>query len=168
MSLESVPISVEYLITTTSDWTEFQIIEGGWWIVKDYRIEEGFDRLTQEILYNEKTLVISKKEFDTSKVVVRLNCTLNIIKEYSKSNLTYLITKGNIESTVIWVFAEGKEILPPLVNEGTVSDNPSNPRPFESHVKYYLQALQEKRKVIEKQKRKIRNSKSLEMGLRRI
>jgi len=31
MSIDFVSIPVEYLVSTTSDWTTFQIVEGGWW-----------------------------------------------------------------------------------------------------------------------------------------
>ena len=158
MSRESIPISVEYIITTTSDWTRFQIIEGGWWSALQVECTQGFDKLEHEIVYSEKTIHISKKPYDDSKVVVNVKCTLNIIKEYLQSNITYLIAKGDIESTVVRVIAEGKEILSPLVNGDNVPNNPINPLPFESPVKYYLQALQEKRKVekaTEKPKEKI-------------
>lgn len=147
MSVEFLPVSVDYIITTTSDWTTFQIMEGGYWSDLELTIKEGFDKLTQEILFNEKTLIISKKQFDSSKVVVHVKCTLNIIKEYLDSNITYLITKGDIESTIVRVSVEGKELSPSLVNGTNVPNNPQNPLSFEVSAKDYIQPLQVKRMI---------------------
>lgn len=146
MSGRSIPISVEYYITTTSDWTTFQIMEGGWWSDLHVTCLEGRNKLAQEILYNEKTIVISKNPMDRSKVVVSVKCILNIVREYLQSNISYLITKGDIESTVVRIIAEGKE-LQPLINGTNVPNNPKNPFLFHYSVKHYLQALEEKRKV---------------------
>jgi hypothetical protein len=142
----SISICVEYLITTTSDWTTFQIIEGGWWSNHHVVCLEGFDRLTQEILYNEKTILISKNPMDRSRVVVSAKCILNIAREYLQSNITYLITKGDIESTVVRVIADEKEYQP-LVNATKIPDNPRNPLSFNVPVKHYLQVLKEKKNV---------------------
>lgn len=147
MSGEYLPIPVEYLLTTTSDWTTFQIMEGGWWSDFELTIKEGLDKLTQEILFNEKTLIISKKQFDRSKVVVHVKCTLNIIKEYLDSIITYLITKGDIESTIVRVSVEGKELSPSLVNGTNVPNNPQNPLSFKVSAKDYIQPLQVKRMI---------------------
>lgn len=161
MSGESVPISVGYLITTTSDWTTFQIMEGGWWSDLHVTCLEGRNKLAQEILYNEKTIVISKNPMDKSKVVVSVKCILNIVREYLQSNIDYLITKGDIESTVVRIIAEGKE-LQPLINGTNIPNNPKNPLLFHYSVKHYLQALEEKRKakkVKEKPKEKVEPKK---------
>ena len=156
-----LPISVEYHITTTSDWTTFQILEGGWW--SDFQVVEvieGYDKLAQDILWNEKKIVISKRQFDRSKVVVYVRCTLKIIKDYLQSNITHLITKGDIESTVVRIIAEEKEFSP-LINGTNVPNNPNNPLSFEIPVKFYLQALEEKRKI-EKVKEKPNEKVELE------
>lgn len=158
MSGEFVSIPVEYVITTTSDWTTFQIFEGGWWSNHKVVIRKGYEKLSQEIVYNDKTIAISKSPYDKSKIVVHLKCTLNISKEYFQSNLTYLITKGDIESTVVRVAVEGKEISPSLVNGTNVSNNPTNPVSFEVPVKDYIQHLQLK-KMIEVMKEKVEAKK---------
>ncbi len=145
MCAEHLSISVEYVICTTSDWTAFRIIEGGWWSDLSVAILEGYDKLNQEILYSDKTIVISKNPRDESKVVVTLKCMLNIVKEYLSSNITYLITKGDIESTVIRTIIEGKEQIP-LVNATKIPNDPKNPLSFEVPVRQYMQALEEKRK----------------------
>jgi len=142
---EHVSISVEYVISTTSDWTAFRIIEGGWWGDPHVEIQEGYNKLNQEILYNDKTILISKNSNDRSKVVVTLKCMLNILKEYFQSNVTYLITKGDIESTVIRTIVEGKE-QPPLLNATKVPNDPKNPLSFEVPVRQYMQVLEERRK----------------------
>lgn len=169
MSRESVPVSVEYIISTTSDWTTFQIFEGGWWSNHEVEIKEGFEKLSQEIVYNEKTIAISKKPYDKSKIVVHLKCTLNIIKEYFQSNLTYLITKGDIESTTVRVFAEGKEIPPSLVNATNVRNNPKNPLSFQAPVGDYLKPLQVKAMIEvmkEKPKEKVEPKKEKYLALK--
>jgi len=142
---EHVSISVEYVICTTSDWTAFRIIEGGWWSDPHVEIQEGYDKLNQEILYNAATILISKNSNDRSRVVVTLKCMLNILKEYFQSNVTYLITKGDIESTVIRTIVEGKE-QPPLLNATKVPNDPKNPLSFEVPVRQYMQVLEERRK----------------------
>lgn len=145
MCAEHVSISVEYVICTTSDWTTFRIIEGGWWSDPHVEISEGYDKLNQEILYSDKTILISKNSNDRSRVVVTLKCMLNIVKEYLQSNVTYLITKGDIESTVIRTIVEGKE-QPPLLNATKVPNDPKNPLSFEVPVRQYMQVLEERRK----------------------
>lgn len=145
MYAEHVSISVEYVICTTSDWTAFRIIEGGWWSDPHVEIQEGYDKLNQEILYNAATILISKNSNDRSRVVVTLKCMLNILKEYFQSNVTYLITKGDIESTVIRTIVEGKE-QPPLLNATKVPNDPKNPLSFEVPVRQYMQVLEERRK----------------------
>jgi len=71
---------------------------------------------------------------------------LNIVKEYLQSNITYLITKGDIESTIIRTIIEGKE-QPPLVNAIKIPNDPTNPLSFEVPVRQYMQVLEEKRKL---------------------
>lgn len=147
---ESISIPVEYLISTTSDWTVFQITEGGWW--SDFKVKciEGSERLTREILWNEKTIVISKQGYDKTKVVVNMKCTLNIPKEYLQSNLNYLITKGDIESTIVDVtVVEGRRHT--LVNAIKIPGDQNNPLHFTVPVGQYIQALEEKQ-IIEKAK----------------
>lgn len=146
MSTSIVQISVEYIITTTSDWTTFQIIEGAYWSNHYVECLEGCDKLVQEILYNRKTITISKNPMDRSKVVISFKCILNIVKEYLQSDISYLITKGDIESTFVRTIVEGKE-QPALVNGTKIPNDPRNPLVFNVPVKQYMQALQEKKKV---------------------
>lgn len=132
-------------------------------------IKEGFDKLTQEILFNEKTISIAKKQFDKSRVVVILECTLNIIKEYFQSNITYLITKGDIKSTIVQAFVEEKEIHAPIKDRYNVLGDPTNPHFFEAPVEHYLQALQEKKKVEkvkEKREEEVEPEKELHIIIR--
>lgn len=136
-------------------------MEGGWWSDLHVTCLEGRNKLAQEILYNEKTIVISKNPMDKSKVVVSVKCILNIVREYLQSNISYLITKGDIESTVVQIIAEGKE-LQPLIHGNNIPNNPKNPLLFHYSIKHYLQALEEKRKaekVKEKPKEKVEPEK---------
>lgn len=149
---ESIQIPVEYVITTTSDWTVFQITEGGWW--SDFKVKciEGAEKLTKEILWNEKTVAISKASYDKNKVVVNMKCTLNIPKEYLQSDISYLITKGDIESTVVEVIVaeRGRHTL---VNATNIPNDWRNPLYFNVPVRQYIQALEEKQ-TVEKAKEK--------------
>jgi len=60
MDADTVKVPVEYVITTTSDWTMFEIVEGGWW--QDFHVEckEGNERLTREIKSDNKSIRIEK------------------------------------------------------------------------------------------------------------
>lgn len=49
MSRESVQIPVEYIISTTSDWTKFHIVEGGSWSEGKTKCLKGCDRLLQAV-----------------------------------------------------------------------------------------------------------------------
>lgn len=110
MSIETVPISVEYYISTTSDWTTFQIIEGGSWSNMDVKPVRGFDRLRHKIVYNEKEIAISKPQNDRTLVEARARCTLNIDKKYLDSYISYLISKGDLPSTSVRIIINGKEM----------------------------------------------------------
>ena len=136
-------------------------MEGGWWSDLHVTCLEGRNKLAQEILYNEKTIVISKNPVDRSKVVVSVKCILNIVREYLQSNISYLITKGDVESTVVRIIAEGKE-LQPLIHGNNIPNDSKNPLLFHYSVKHYLQALEEKRKaekVKEKPNEKVKPEK---------
>jgi len=45
MNTEIAKVPVEYVITTTSDWTKFEIIEGGQWQNLQVKWVAGEDRL---------------------------------------------------------------------------------------------------------------------------
>ena len=139
---ESIPIPAEYIITTTSDWTVFQITEGGWWTDLQIRCTQGSDRLVNEIQYGQNVIGISKAAYDQSMVVVHIRCNLNIKKEYSQSSIRYLITKGDIQSTVVQVLV-GRESHT-LVNDRKVPNDSRNPLYFPVPVKRYLDTLEQK------------------------
>lgn len=147
MSIEFVSIPVEYLISTTSDWTTLQIVEGGWW--SDMQIEylKGLDRLREEILFNQKTIKISKAPNDTTLVEVRAKCTLNINKKYLNSHISYLITKGDLSSTTVRIIIQGKEIQR-LDHAIKIAGNPYNPMPFNVSANLHVSAFQRQAKEI--------------------
>jgi predicted nucleotide-binding protein len=137
MNVDTVKVPVEYIITTTSDWTMFQIVEGGWW--QDLRVEykEGRDRLTHDITPNDKSIRIDKESDDETPVVVSAKCILNIKKEYRYSQLKYKILKGDRQSTIVMVTARRK---PPVffTNKGTIDGDSLNPRTYLSPAQDYL------------------------------
>jgi hypothetical protein len=71
MSADIVQFPIAYIITTTSDWTRFTIVEGGYWTNHDVECVEGQNTLT-DLLYNRRTILISKNLNDPSRVVVHL------------------------------------------------------------------------------------------------
>jgi len=128
VSFKSVPI--EYHIKTTSDWTTFQIVEGGFW--NDVKVEclKGEDKLTRDIVYSNKRIEIHKKALDNSLVEARVTCKLSIYEDYLLSNIRYLIEKGDIESTTVRTLFKGKEVYR-LENSGKVQYSPpQNPKFF--------------------------------------
>ena len=113
----SIKIPVEYTIYTTSDWTQFEIVEGGHW--QDQKIEyiEGEDDVIKEEFTNKK-LYLEKDSEDNSPVVLRMTCVLNINKAVKQSKIKYSILKGDIQSTVVTVNVN-KKLFMSLVNTKT-------------------------------------------------
>ena len=81
-----------------------------------------------------------------------MKCTLNISKQYFQSYISYLITKGDIESTVVDITVAGRG-RHYLLNSVKVPDDARNPQYFSVPVKRYLEALEEKQ-IVEKAKEK--------------
>jgi len=145
MSVEFVSIPVQYVISTTSDWTTFQIVEGGWWSNVEIEHLKGLDRLREEVLFSEKTIRISKAPLDTASVEVKAKCTLNINKKYLDSYISYLITKGDLQSTSVRIIIQGKEIQR-LENTVKIAGNPYNPMPFNVSADLHVSAFQRRAK----------------------
>jgi len=144
--VDTIQIPVEYFIITTSDWTIFQIVEGCWWSDMKVKCLEGCETLTEEILYDEKSISISKKQWDKSKVIVYMKCTLNIIRAYLHSEIVYLITKGLIESTDVQVIvAESEEQN--LSNFKHDHNDWRNPFHFNIPTQQYIEAFERKKRV---------------------
>lgn len=125
---KSVP--VQYHIVTTSDWTVFHILEGGFWSDVKSECLKGEDRLTQDILYSDKTIEIRKRQRDKHLVEGKITCKLNIYKDYLSSNIRYMIEKGDIGLTKVRVLYKEKEVAR-MENRGKVPNNPRNPRTFD-------------------------------------
>ena len=130
VSQEFKSVPIQYYITTTSDWAVFQILEGGFWSDMKSECLKGEDRLTQDILYSDKTIEIRKRQFDRHPVEVKITCKLNIYKDYLTSNIRYLTEKGNIGLTRVRVLHKEKEVARGE-NRGEVPNNPRNPRTFD-------------------------------------
>jgi hypothetical protein len=153
---ESILVPVEYIITTTSDWTVFQITEGGLWTDLQINCTEGQEKLVTEITHGQTAIAISKKAYDQSTVVVHIKCNLEIKKQYWQSSITYLITKGDIQSSTVQVLAGNESHT--LVNDKKVPNDSRNPLYFQIPVRRYLDALKQmaKSEVGEQSKEKIR------------
>ena len=140
MNRESIPISVEYHISTTSDWTKFQIVKGGWWSDREVECLKGCDRLKEGIAFDEKTISIKKAPYDRTLVEAIARCTLNIDKKYLDSHISYLTTKGDIESASVRIIVQEKEIER-ITNPHNISGNPQNPMPFKVSTSLHVSAF---------------------------
>lgn len=140
---ESVQVTVEYHIVTTSDWTKFEIVSGGWWSDIEVECLKGCDRLKKGIVVDGKTIEIRKAPRDKALVEARARCTLNIDRKYLDSDISYLITKGDIESTTVKIIVEGKEITPEKTNLYNIKGNPRNPMAFRVSTSRHVAATKE-------------------------
>jgi hypothetical protein len=147
MDTDTLKVPVEYIITTTSDWTMFEIVEGGWWQDLHIECKEGRDRLTRDITRNNRSIRIDKESEDEKPVVVIAKCVLNIQKEHRHSELKYKLTKGDRQSTIIMIAPKRKEPFF-FVNKGTVDGDPCNPVTFSSPVQEYLPDLRKEKVFI--------------------
>jgi len=129
MSQEFKSVPIQYHIVTTSDWTNFQILEGGFWSDLKSEYLKGEDRLTQDIVYSDKRIEIRKRQFDKSLVEARITCKLNIYKDYINSDIRYLVEKGDWGFTRVRVLHKEMEVAR-MENRGKVPNNPNNPRTF--------------------------------------
>jgi hypothetical protein len=117
MSSDSIKVPVEYTIITTSDWTQFEIIEGGSWENLQIECKTGAEKLKSPVGTNSnKSIRIDKETGDKSLVIVYVNGLLSINKQSKQSDITYKIAKGEIQSTLVLVSANRKK-LPPLLND---------------------------------------------------
>ena len=137
MNAETLKVPVEYTIITTSDWTMFEIVEGGWWQNLQLEFIEGKDRLTHDITPSDKSIRIDKDSDDESLVIIRATGTLNIKKEFRHSELKYKISKGDRKATKVMATPRRKSPAY-FLNEGTVNGNSLNPRIYSSPSQDYL------------------------------
>lgn len=120
-------VPIQYHIKTTSDWTTFHIVEGGFW--SDIKVEcrKGKDALYQGILHSKKRIDIQKPPFRKELVDVMVTCNLNVYEDYLLSQIHYLIKKGSIESTIVRTLRKGKEVFR---LENYEKDSKENPKHF--------------------------------------
>jgi predicted nucleotide-binding protein len=131
-------IPVEYTIITTSDWTQFDIIQGGTWESISTECVIGQEKLTKEIASSVKSIRIEKEGYDETPVILRANGLLTIKKEKPYPEIQYQITKGSIRSTTV-IITVNKKTLEQLVNEESGSD--LNPVIYTSPSQDYLRDL---------------------------
>lgn len=137
MDTETVKVPIEYIIITASDWTEFEIVEGGWWQNLQVEYIEGSDRLTHDITPSDKSIRIDKNSNDEALVIVSAEGILNIKKEFRHSELKYKISKGDVQATKVMVTARRKQPFF-FLNMGTVNGNSLNPQIYPSPAQDYL------------------------------
>ena len=130
MSQDFKSVSVQYHIVTTSDWTTFQILEGGFWSDVKWEFLKGKDAcIGQNITYSDGRIKILKHPYDRERVEVMITCKLNIYKDYLTSNIRYMVEKGDIESTTVRVLHKEVEVYR-MENRGNVRNN-RNPKTFD-------------------------------------
>jgi len=140
MSGKSVQIPVEYIITTTSDWTEFHIVEGGFWSNVEIECLKGCDKIRLQRVIDNKIIAISKARRNTDLVEVKAKCTLNVDIKYFDSQISHLITKGDLKSTTVRIIVQGKEIKT-KTNRFNISGDPHNPHEFSVSTSQYVSAF---------------------------
>ncbi|MCW4017175.1 MAG: nucleotide-binding protein [Candidatus Bathyarchaeota archaeon] len=138
-----IKVPVEYTITTTSDWTQLEIINGGFWDDLQIIYFQGEKELSEEIVSTRTSIFIHKEPYNEKLVVVSIKCTLCIPKEKQSSNLRYRITKGDIESTIVEVTINGKKGQT-FVNSIKQPNDEKNPLIFDSPSNQYLQSIKDK------------------------
>jgi predicted nucleotide-binding protein len=141
MSTDLIKVPVEYTIITTSDWTQFEIVDGSWWENLNVECRTGEDTLKSPIVMTNNAIRIDKKPEDKSLVIVYIEGTLNIKKYAGQSNLTYRITKGEIQSTLVMVSANGKKPIPLLNNKSDFWGDDTNPMIYEIPRESYIRDL---------------------------
>lgn len=141
MSVESVQIPVEYIIRTTSDWTKFHIVEGGWWSNVEIKCLEGCDKLRLKRVIDDKIIAIDKRLENIDLVEVKAKCTLNIDKKHVNSQISHLITKGDLKSTTVRIIV-GKEIER-KTNSDNIAGDSHNPMSFNVLTSQYVSAFKE-------------------------
>ncbi len=140
MGIDSIKVPVEYTIITTSDWTMFEIVEGGWWENLQVEYFEGKDKLTHLVKPNDKSIRIDKNSEDETLVVISVKGILNILREFRHLQLKFKISKGDVKSTKVILTAPKRESIC-FENKGKVDDDPRNPRLFTCPAQYYLPDL---------------------------
>lgn len=138
MISESAKIPVEYIIMTTSDWTMFEIIEGGEWQNLHVECKECENRLAGRPKVDNKSIRIDKREDEGEPIVLNVKCILAIPKDPNRSNLKYRITKGDRESTVVTTIIKGKKSMFMVNNNREGSDGGTNPKTFDLLASEYL------------------------------
>ena len=134
--MDVTKLPVEYVITTTSDWTVLELINGGFWSDFNEECTEGNEKLTN-LLHGRNKIIIQKNNGDASRVVVTINCVLNLVGGRTQSYVNFKLTKGDLGCTEIRIKTAGVENQL-IVHSTEGSDNKENPLVFNSSVRQYL------------------------------
>jgi predicted nucleotide-binding protein len=147
MVADADKVPVEYVITTTSDWTAFEI-EGGWWEEIQFTFMQGADLITQKTFEKTKFFLL-KPQNNNDLVVVNIKCMLNIAIDPNTTILKYKVTKGCNKSTDVDILFKGDKI--DSFKNDTDTTDPKNPLTFSSPISAYgilrKQVIKKKRKV---------------------
>lgn len=147
MSAESLKIPVEYLVITTSDWTMFELMQGGRWQSLKVEYVEGKDRLAGEAAAGERFIRIDKAVGDSSLVIVKVKGFLNLEGTLGDSVLKYRLSKGDMESAKVIVTGRaGKTVA--FVNSGKISGSQLNTRIFSCPVDLYFPDFTKEKVVV--------------------
>ena len=137
MRTDVIKIPVEYTVITTSDWTQFEIVEGGWWESLHTECKAGEDKLKQQITTGKTCIRLDKQSGDETLVIAYAKGYLNIKKDFKKSNIKYKITKGDMQSTMV-LGSTNRKKLSPMLNKRSDDWSGLNPVIFDSPAQEYL------------------------------
>jgi predicted nucleotide-binding protein len=140
-------IPVEYIITTTSDWTMLKLVDGGTWQNIQVFFKEGENQVVQK-KWDSKSIYIEKKSYDETPVVVEVKCILSIPKECNELQIKYRIEKGDIQSTVVTTIVRGRKHFVMVNKKGDGSEDGSNPMIFSSSTSEYSLDLRKEKVFI--------------------
>ncbi|MCL2135438.1 MAG: nucleotide-binding protein [Candidatus Bathyarchaeota archaeon] len=143
----SIKVPVEYVIYTTSDWTQFEIVEGGRWQNLIVECIEGEDTLTSESEFNDGVIYLEKADYDESPVVLQVKGSLIIDRPFKKSKIRYRILKGQIQSTVVTVAVNRKKPVSLSNTKSTILEE-DNPEFFDCPVSEYFRDLRKEKVFI--------------------
>ena len=130
-------VPVDYTIITTSDWTQFDILEGGWWENLQVECKTGEEKLTKQIGTGKTSIRLDKNSGDETLVVAHVSGYLVIRRQSSTTHLKYRISKGDRQSTMVLLSA-GRKKFEPMVNARSDDWDGLNPVIYSSETKQYL------------------------------
>lgn len=118
-------VFVEYLISTTSDWTTFSIESEEKWEDQKVEILLGGESLKNPPEIGPKRINLSKNDFDPTPVKILLKTKMIIPKNKLDGKILYVIKKGDINSTTVDIKVENR-LVEKLIHRIRVSGDSEN------------------------------------------